>query len=336
MLRSKPIQNRSGRFRNNVAQAFPKIAILTLPWELKYGVELTLIERAKGKAWVKKEVIVTRQHQMLVEGIKNEIKVLGHLHRNKHHPNIVRYMGWSNARLGASFGHKPTVSIFTEYIPGASTPPTRKNVPDFIKVFKQALSAVQFIHMNGVLHRDIKPMNFVYDASRSRIVLLDFDTACMTGSYLSTTSCSRVRDTGTPHFKEPQLFRQGKRAVMDRRSDIYSLGVTFYTFYHGNSEKSLANYTYIPKNRNLTYQSIVDQWIQSVQKAGSAIEVLLLWMMSPRPNDRPGVGQIERYLKRMEAGTINVKQEKGRLQEIVYQLLVQMMASKIKQRSQKR
>ena len=92
------------------------------------------------------------------------------------------------------------------------------------------LSAVAFIHKQGVLHLDIKPGNIMYVQRKSevkdRVVLIDF------GISLKTTSGDLQAHKGSIGFQPLEWWRD---QLPDEKYDIFSLGATFYHVLYGSS-----------------------------------------------------------------------------------------------------
>ncbi|MCU0726196.1 MAG: serine/threonine protein kinase, partial [Planctomycetes bacterium] len=93
------------------------------------------------------------------------------------------------------------------------------SLDEAVPIILQCADALAAAHDKNIVHRDIKPENIMMD-SRGVVKITDFGLAKTLSSDQKSTKVM-----GTPHFMSPEQF-EGKS--VDGRTDIYSLGVTFY------------------------------------------------------------------------------------------------------------
>jgi serine/threonine protein kinase/ActR/RegA family two-component response regulator len=91
----------------------------------------------------------------------------------------------------------------------------------------QCARALASAQVKGIVHRDIKPKNIMFD-DEGRIKIVDFGLALMPDQAGDLTHFERFM--GTPQFASPE---QAKAMPTDFRSDMYSLGITFYYMLYG-------------------------------------------------------------------------------------------------------
>ena len=92
----------------------------------------------------------------------------------------------------------------------------RLRVIDTLRVLRQAALGLSAAHAQGIVHRDVKPGNFVV-LSNGTVKLVDFGLAVE-----QRATGTRV---GTPHYMAPETCATGESGPA---SDIYSLGVSLY------------------------------------------------------------------------------------------------------------
>jgi serine/threonine protein kinase len=97
-----------------------------------------------------------------------------------------------------------------------------------ITIMQQSCAALQFAAGKGVLHRDIKPGNIMI-ARDAGAKIVDFGIAKLSEGNVAMTTTGVI--LGTPNYISPE---QAHGNPTDFRSDMYSLGVTFFELLTGN------------------------------------------------------------------------------------------------------
>src|SRR5213593_427038 len=134
------------------------------------------------------------------------------------HPGIIPIY-----RVGKSGRVIYFVMKFLRGKPLASVLAARGSLPpaEIRQILVQVARALAYAHKGGIVHRDIKPDNIMFD-EHGQAVVTDFGIAkAATGGKLTGTGMS----IGTPHYMSPE---QARAQPLDGRSDIYSLGVVAY------------------------------------------------------------------------------------------------------------
>ena len=83
----------------------------------------------------------------------------------------------------------------------------------------------------GVIHRDLKPSNLMIEShagDQSLVKIIDYGVAKVLAPQADATLQTQAGFIGTPAFASPEQFNEVGRQQIDTRSDIYSLGVTFW------------------------------------------------------------------------------------------------------------
>jgi anti-sigma regulatory factor (Ser/Thr protein kinase) len=155
------------------------------------------------------------------------------------HPNIVRILD-----SGCAGDCRYCVM---EFVAGESVrkllDSNRLDVAKTLSVIRQAGEALIYAHSNRVVHRDIKPDNLMITAA-GVVKVIDFGIAHEEEVDDLVESTATRTIMGSPSYMSPEQGRSDPN--IDHRTDIYSLGVTFYEMLSGNSPSGLLRQDLLP------------------------------------------------------------------------------------------
>ncbi len=219
------------------------------------------------------------------ERFKNEASTLANLQ----HPNIVGLYDYLEDETG--------MYLIMEYVEGEPLDDYIKNVtgpmPEerVVPIIKEILSAVGYAHKLNIVHRDIKPANIIV-AKNGSVKILDFGIARIIGDGNKNLTKTGTQ-MGTIFYMSPEQV-EGKSA--DFRSDIYSLGVTFYQMLTGlNPYEGLTTEYEV-------YTKIVQETLPPPQEVYPGVpeyfSSILTKALAKTPNDR--FQTCEEFLKAVE------------------------------------
>jgi serine/threonine-protein kinase len=153
----------------------------------------------------------------------------------------------AEAKIQARMNHAGIAQLYTMFKDGDSFfmamefvngTPLNALVPQpwdcSVSILLQVLESLDYAHALGVLHRDIKPENIVANP-QGIVKVMDFGIAHVLGSTRLTREKSII---GTPEYMAPERITGGE---MDRRSDIYSLGILLFELVAGRLPFSSAS-----------------------------------------------------------------------------------------------
>lgn len=145
------------------------------------------------------------------------------------HPNILRVIDFE---VSENLAYIVTDlaeggSLANKIRPDPTRPPVRMPLAEVGRYLEQIADALDEAHLQGLIHRDIKPLNILLD-KRSHPLLADFGLAAA----LSGSQSSVLVDTsssGTPLYMAPEQWN----GQAGKASDIYALGVVVYQLITG-------------------------------------------------------------------------------------------------------
>jgi serine/threonine protein kinase len=149
-------------------------------------------------------------------------------------------------------------------------------------IFRQIAAALDTAHGSYIVHRDLKPSNIMLinrPERREIVKVLDFGI----GKVISDTAGSPASESwGTPLYASPEQFHPGTN--IDRRADIYSLGVMLYQTLAGELPYNASS---IEELIHLHVHSMPTPIRELRPEIPESIDQMIGRMLSRDPNDRP-------------------------------------------------
>ena len=199
------------------------------------------------------------------------------------HPGIVRVWGGGNAG-GVAF-------VLMELLPGADLSRYTRAArllpePVALEIAARLAEALAYAHREGMVHRDVKPANVMFDPASNSLKLTDFGLARSVDAEATRSGVL----LGSPAYMAPELLG-GARA--DARSDLYALGVLLFELltgrlpFEGDSMGALlrAMATQPP-------HTVSDLRPDLPRAQATALDALLLPVRARAPSERLGDGDV--------------------------------------------
>ena len=193
------------------------------------------------------------------------------------HPNVIKLI---------DVGHNKEEKIYyiiMEYFSGINVQHIlnkdyRLHPSEASEIIRQTALGMQAAHKVGLMHRDLKPHNLLYDRENHILKIIDF--GMVRHVHIDKQITRPGYAIGTPYYMSPEqcLGRKG-----DNRSDIYSLGIIFYQLLTGvlPFEKSSA----VDTLEAHIYDALT--WPENAPKyVPSPFKEIIEKMLQKRPTDR--------------------------------------------------
>ncbi len=123
--------------------------------------------------------------------------------------------------------------LLMEYVDGFDL---RKHIKErdlamrkMIEIMYRLCTGLDYLHTHGIVHRDIKPGNFMLTRDQKKVKIFDFGLSKSSSSWRTRF----MREAGgTRAYMPPEQLRN-KNAKLDARSDIFSFGISMYELFAG-------------------------------------------------------------------------------------------------------
>lgn len=184
--------------------------------------DLALFRECAVKFLLPVEALDHFSYELFLQRFQREANLLKQLE----HPNIINV--FASGEYRSRYGRLPYLVM--PYIAGPTLlgkmaqegPLTLYRALTYME---QAAKALNYAHSQKVIHRDIKPNNFLIDEN-GELIVADFGIARVQGSTLT----KKGEFWGTPEYAAPEVIN-GKN--IDYRADIYSLGIVLFEMLEG-------------------------------------------------------------------------------------------------------
>ncbi|KAJ3119735.1 hypothetical protein HK098_005201 [Nowakowskiella sp. JEL0407] len=199
------------------------------------------------------------------------------------HPNVVKLIEVIETEwyIGIVMDYVPSGDLFDFICKG------KMKEKDAAKLFAQIVSAVFYLHSQGIAHRDLKLENILMD-KKQNILLSDFGfaTEFQTDRMLKT-SC------GSPHYAAPEILFD--ECYDGELAEVWSCGVILYAMVTG----------YLPfdddprnpdgENITLLYEYIRDEEVHFPDHVSADLQDLLRKMLKTDPDERIKMSEIKSH-----------------------------------------
>src|SRR5213596_2541141 len=157
-----------------------------------------------------------------------------------------------------------------------------------LEIIEQVARALAAAEACGVVHRDIKPSNIMLERDPGGcapiVKVIDYGVAKVLAPEAERgAEQTQTGFIGTPAFASPEQFAQSTETRLDTRSDIYSLGVTFW--YLLSDRVPFVGRT-LREVRERQSESLPVEQLKGLD-VPARIFALLKSMLAPDPKDRP-------------------------------------------------
>uniref|UniRef100_A0A8C1RKM6 non-specific serine/threonine protein kinase n=1 Tax=Cyprinus carpio TaxID=7962 RepID=A0A8C1RKM6_CYPCA len=157
---------------------------------------------------------------------------------------------------------------------------------DAAQINRQVLKAVEYIHKEGLIHRDLKPLNIMF-SSEGTVKVGDFGLVTAAENDNDVQLLERTKGTGTRIYMSPE---QANQTSYDRKVDIYALGLIYFEL--------IWNLFTLHERKKIWDDIRSRDFPPQFSKKCNFEHKLIDQMLRPRPEERPDASELIRELDR--------------------------------------
>jgi serine/threonine-protein kinase len=227
---------------------------------------------------LRRRVAVKILHAALAhdQGFLKRFEAEAHIAASLSHPNIMRVIDWGESSETGPF-------LVLEYLGGGSLR-TLLDHGDGLSVEQtthigiQAARALDYAHRRGLVHRDVKPANLLFD-EEGRLAIADFGLARALAEAAWTEPGGSM--LGTARYASPEQVRGGS---LDGKADVYSLGLVLIEAVTGH----------VPFTADTTIATLMARLDKEVEIADELGDLgpIVADAMRPDPSERIDAGEL--------------------------------------------
>ena len=195
------------------------------------------------------------------------------------HPNIVETLDYGTTKNGLRF-------LVMEFLEGPGLHALINDEDTILEgkrltLIREMAEAIDYVHREGYIHRDICPRNFICSPNASALKLIDFGlTLPATEPFMQPGN-----RTGTPAYMAPEVSRRRKT---DQRLDIFSFGMTAYQLCTFKLPWPVSDQ---PALSALAYDATPPEDIlRYAPQLNRTLARAIMQCLSSKPNNRPQTG----------------------------------------------
>ncbi|MHC5939194.1 AAA family ATPase [Nostoc sp.] len=199
------------------------------------GFQIVTLLKAGVKAVIYRGIKVKDQCPVIIKGLRPEQCTPNNIEQLKHEYAIAQKLNTTAALIAYALEmYQGIPYLIMEDFGGRSLDQFldqfQQPLP-FLKIAIEITSKLAQIHTCNIVHKDIKPQNILVNLETNQVKITDFGIAAFIPYEQQRVSSSSRIEGSLPYLSPEQTGRMNRG--IDHRSDLYSLGVTFYEMLTG-------------------------------------------------------------------------------------------------------